>query len=84
MRVDLWNSNARAWYILETEYGYNLCENLYLNVVHPDLAKPRLIKTPYMQDEMLLIAEDQIQHGKAVAFASRGPTAQFNLPNVAV
>ena len=75
---------ARAGYILETEYGYNVGENLYLGVVHPDLAKPRLIKAPYMQDEMLLIAEDQIQHGKAVSFASPGPYAQFNLPNVAL
>ena len=74
---------ARAGYILETEYGYNVSD-LYLGVVHPDLAKPRLIKAPYMQEEMLLIAEDQIQHGKAVSFASPGPNAQFNLPSVAL
>ena len=67
-------------YILETEYGYVVGENLYLGVVHPDLPTPRLIRVPYMQEEMLLIAEDQIRRRHAVSFAQPGPNAQFRLP----
>ena len=67
-------------YILESEYGYVVGENLYLGVVHPDLPAPRLIRVPYMQEEMLLIAEDQIRQRHAVSFAQPGPNAQFRLP----
>ena len=70
-----------CWYILESEYGYVVGENLYLGVVHPDLPAPRLIRVPYMQEEMLLIVEDQIWQRKAVSFAQPGPDAQFRLPN---
>ena len=69
-----------ARYILESEYGYTVGENLYLGVVHPDLPSPRLIRVPYMQEEMLLIVEDQMLQRKAVSFAQPGPNAQFHLP----
>ena len=70
-------------YILESEYGYVVGENLYLGVVHPDVPAPRLIRVPFMQEEMLLIAEDQVRLGNAVSFAVPGPHAQFRLPNCA-
>ena len=69
-----------CWYILESEYGCVVGENLYLGVVHPDLPVPRLIRVPYMQEEMLLIAEDQIRQRQAVSFAQPGPNAPFRLP----
>ena len=68
-------------YILESEYGYRVGKKLYLGVVHKDLQAPRLIRVPYMQEEMLLIVEDQIRQGKAVSYALPGPDAQFRLPN---
>ena len=70
-----------TWYILESEYGYVVGENLYLGVVHNDLPTPRLIRVAYMQDEMLLVVEDQMRQRKAVSFAQPGPDAQFRLPN---
>ena len=78
LRFFVFKSSAK--YILETEYGYVVGENLYLGVVHQDLPAPRLIKVPYMQEEMLLIAEDQIRKRQAVSFAQPGPNAQFRLP----
>ena len=73
--------NRSNRYILESEYGYSIGENLFLGVVHPDLPAPRLIRVPYMQAEMLLIVEDQIRLGKAVSFAVPGTDARFRLPN---
>ena len=70
-----------ARYILESEYSYVVGGNLYLGVVHKCLPAPRLIRVPYMQEEMLMIAEDQIRQGKAVSFAIPGPHASFVLPN---
>ena len=75
--------NVSSRYILESEYGYAVGENLYLGVVHKDLPAPRLIRVPYMQEEMLLIAEDQIRRGKAVSYAVPGADARFRLPDVA-
>ena len=69
-------------YMLESEYqGFCIEERMFLAVVHPDLSAPRLIRVPYMQEEMLLIVEDQIWQRKAVSFAQPGPDAQFRLPN---
>ena len=73
--------NISSKYILESEYGYAVGENLYLGVVHKDLPAPRLIRVPYMQEEMLLIAEDQIRQGKAVSYALPGAEARFRLPD---
>ena len=66
---------------MESEYGYIVGENLYLGVVHKSLPAPRLIRVPYMQEEMLMIAEDQIRQGKAVSLAQPGPDAPFRLPS---
>ena len=73
-QVDHWHRS-----ILESEYGYTIGENLFLGVVHPHLPTPRLIRVPYMQEEMLLIVEDQMRQRKAVSFAQPGPNAAFVL-----
>ena len=80
MHGSLQFKHPTTWYILESEYGFVVGENLFLGVVHKSLAAPRLIRVPYMQDEMLLIAEDQIRQRKAVSFARPGPDARFLLP----
>ena len=64
---------------MESEYGYTVGSNLFLGVVHPSLAKPRLIQVPYLQKEMLLLVEDQLAQGKALSTAA-GPDAAFVLP----
>ena len=66
-------------YILESEYGYTVGSNLFLGVVHPSLVKPRLIRVPYLQEEILLMVEDQRAQGKALS-ANAGPNAAFVLP----
>ena len=65
-------------YILESEYGYTVGTNLFLVVVHPDFAKPRLIQVPYLQEEILMMVEDQRAQGKALS-AAAGPNAAFVL-----
>ena len=39
-------------YILESEYGCHIGENMFLGVCHPDLQEPRLIRVPHLQDEV--------------------------------
>ena len=67
-------------YILESEYGCHIGDNMFLGVCHPDLPKPRLIRVPRLQDEVDLVVADQIWRGQALSAAEPGPYAQFRLP----
>ena len=68
-------------YICESEYGLKI-DNLFLGVVHPTQDKPRLIRIPYLREEIEAIVEDQISRGLAVSGAVPGDTAPFRIPTV--
>ncbi|MGB1944963.1 MAG: hypothetical protein ACPHM0_04670, partial [Flavobacteriales bacterium] len=55
---------------------------LFLGVVHPTQDKPRLIRMPYLREEIEAIVEDQISRGLAVSTAVPGAAAPFRLPIV--
>ncbi len=67
-------------FILECEYGYAVGGNMYLAIVHPGLAKPRLVRVPLLQEEMEMLVEDQVSRGLALCAARPGPDAPFELP----
>jgi len=67
-------------YILESEYGCSVGDNMFLGVCHHFLHKPRLIRVPLLQEEVDLMVEDQISRGLAVSAAEPGPSAVFILP----
>ena len=66
-------------YICESEYGLRI-DSLFLGVVHPTQDKPRLIRMPYLREEIEAIVEDQVSRGLAVSSAVPGAAAQFRLP----
>ena len=68
-------------YICESEYGLRI-DSLFLGVVHPTQDKPRLIRMPYLREEIEAIVEDQISRGLAVSTAVPGAAAPFRLPIV--
>ena len=68
-------------YICESEYGLKI-DNLFLGVVHPSQDKPRLIRMPYLCEEIEAIVEDQISRGLAVSGAVPGGAAPFRIPTV--
>lgn len=68
-------------YICESEYGLKI-DSLFLGVVHPTQEKPRLIRMPYMREEIEMVVEDQITKGLAVSSAIPGAAALFRLPTV--
>ena len=68
-------------YICESEYGLKI-DNLFLGVVHPAQDKPRLIRIPYLREEVEAIVEDQISRGLAVSTAVPGAAVPFRLPTV--
>ena len=68
-------------YICESEYGLTI-DSLFLGVVHPTQDKPRLIRMPYLREEIEAIVEDQISRGLAVSAAVPGAAAPFRLPIV--
>jgi hypothetical protein len=68
-------------YICESEYGIRI-DSLFLGVVHPIQDKPRLIRMPYLREEIEAIVEDQISRGLAVSTAVPGAAAPFRLPIV--
>ena len=68
-------------YICESEYGLRI-DSLFLGVVHPTQDKPRLIRMPYLREEIEAIVEDQVLRGLAVSSAVPGAAAPFRLPTV--
>ena len=66
-------------YICESEYEMNI-ESMFLGVVHPSQDKPRLIRMPYMREEIEMIIEDQLSRGLAVSAGIPGSAAPFRLP----
>ena len=68
-------------YICESEYGLTI-DSLFLGVVHPTQEKPRLIRMPYMREEIEMVVEDQIAKGFAVSAAIPGATTPFRLPTL--
>ena len=67
-------------YICESEYDLRI-DSMFLGVVHPSQDKPRLIKMPYLREEIEMIVEDQILRGLAVSSAITGAAAPFRLPS---
>ena len=68
-------------YICESEYGLRI-DSLFLGVVHPTQDKPRLIRIPYLREEVEAIVEDHISRGLAVSTAVPGAAVPFRLPTV--
>ena len=68
-------------YICESEYGLKI-DSLFLGVVHPTQEKPRLIRIPYMREEMEMLVEDQIAKGLALTTAIPGAEVPFRCPTV--
>lgn len=68
-------------YICESEYGL-VIDSLFLGVVHPTQDKPRLIRMPYLREEIEAIVDDQLSRGLGVSAAVPGAAALFRLPDV--
>ena len=68
-------------YICESEYGLTI-DSLFLGVVHPTQEKPRLIRMPYMREEMEIVVQDQLAKGFAVSPAIPGAASPFRLPTL--
>ena len=65
--------------ILEDEYNYRVSLML-LGQVHPELAGPKIIFVPRMEEELQLVVEDQIARRLAWPEPRPGETAEFALP----
>ena len=55
--------NLYRW-ILETEYAMSVA-SMWLGLVHPGLAAPRLVEVPRMEKEMEALLEHEIESGRA-------------------
>jgi hypothetical protein len=51
-------------YILESEYSLAVAPLMYLAVVHPEAAAPRLVAIPKLEDEMRALAQYEIENGR--------------------
>ena len=67
-------------YILESEYGFYIGENMYLGVCHPESQTPSLIRVPLLQVEIDIIIRDQIARGYAMSAAEPELNTPFRLP----
>ena len=66
-------------YMLESEYSLSVA-GMLLCVVHPSLAKGKVLEVPRMDDEVALIVRDQVSRGLARCAAAPGADAPFALP----
>ena len=66
-------------YICESEYNL-VIDSLFLGVVHPTQDKARLIRIPYLYEEIIAIVEHQLVMGFAVSHGIPGANAPFRLP----
>ena len=65
--------------ILEDEYDYRV-RLMLLGQVHPELAGPKIIFVPRMEEELQLVVEDQVARRLAWPEPRPGETAEFALP----
>ena len=65
--------------ILEDEYNYRVSLML-LGQVHPELAGPKIIFVPRMEEELQLVVEDQVARHLAWPEPRPGQNAEFALP----
>ena len=65
--------------ILEDEYDYRVSLML-LGQVHPELAGPKIIFVPRMEEELQPVVEDQVARRLAWPEPRPGETAEFALP----
>ena len=66
-------------FILESEYAREV-SGMFLAVVHPELAEPRLVAVPRLDEEVQALVEYEIAGGRTIGSVTAGGTVRFSDP----
>ena len=66
-------------FILESEYAKEV-SGMFLAVVHPELAEPRLVAVPRLDEEVQALVEHEIAGGRTIGSVTAGGSRSFSDP----